>query len=114
MQTDSRKLHVGFPEKNREKYASILCDKGYRVVIVEQTKSEEAKIKNQQPPPKQRWGEPKEAVNREICQVYSKGTILGGERGLTYDPNYVMALKKSGAHIAISFFDISTNKCFIG
>ena len=49
-----------------------------------------------------------------MCQVYSKGTFMGGDKLSTYDPNYVMALKKSGAHIAISFFDISTNKCFIG
>jgi hypothetical protein len=39
---------------------------------------------------------------------------MGGDKLSTYDPNYVMALKKNGAHIAISFFDISTNKCFIG
>lgn len=39
---------------------------------------------------------------------------MGGDKLSTYDPNYVLALKKNGAHIAISFFDISTNKCFIG
>jgi hypothetical protein len=40
---------------------------------------------------------------------------MGGDKLLsTYDPNYVMALKKNGVHIALSFFDISTNKCYIG
>lgn len=32
----------------------------------------------------------------------------------SYDPNYVLALRKEGFWIAVSFFDISTNKCFIG
>jgi len=35
MQTDPKKLHVGFPEKNREKYANTLVDQGYRVIVVE-------------------------------------------------------------------------------
>jgi DNA mismatch repair protein MSH6 len=58
--------------------------------------------------------EPHVPVSRDVCQVYSKGTFMGGDKLSTYDPNYVLALKKNGAHIAISFFDISTNKCFIG
>jgi DNA mismatch repair ATPase MutS len=36
------------------------------------------------------------------------------QRVSSYDPNYVFAMKKSGAHIAVCFFDISTNKCFLG
>jgi DNA mismatch repair ATPase MutS len=39
MQTDPKKLHVGFPEKNREKYANTLVDNGYRVIVVEQVKA---------------------------------------------------------------------------
>ncbi|TNV85716.1 hypothetical protein FGO68_gene17605 [Halteria grandinella] len=115
MMTDVKKLHVGFPEKNRVKYADILCAKGYQVVIVEQTKSDNPNKSQQMSKfkPKPRWGEPREAVDRDVCQVITKGTIIGAERS-SYEPNYVMAIKKSGAHIAVSFFDISTNKCFLG
>jgi DNA mismatch repair protein MSH6 len=35
MQTNPQKLHVGFPEKNREKFAKILVDNHYRVIVVE-------------------------------------------------------------------------------
>ncbi len=37
-----------------------------------------------------------------------------GSKMSSYDPNYVMALRKEGEYIALSFFDISTNKCLIG
>ena len=35
MNTNPQKLHVGFPEKNREKYAKTLVDLHYRVIVVE-------------------------------------------------------------------------------
>lgn len=127
MQTNPQKLHVGFPEKNREKYANILVDIGYRVIVVEQVKSvkkensmDQSTFQRNGGPsqirPKGRYDGVREAVSRDVCQVLSKGTFIAGDvsKYSSYDPNYVLALKKSGIHIAVSFFDISTNKCFIG
>lgn len=33
------KMHVGFPEKSIDRYASLLVEKGYKVCIVEQTET---------------------------------------------------------------------------
>ena len=35
----SRKMHVGFPEKSLDRYANILVNLGFKVVIVEQTET---------------------------------------------------------------------------
>ena len=46
-----KKMHVGFPERVINKYASILVKNGYRVAIVEQTETPrelEKRIKSSQ------------------------------------------------------------------
>lgn len=40
--------------------------------------------------------------------------MIASETRSSYDPNHVMAIRKEGNWIAVSFFDISTNKCMIG
>jgi DNA mismatch repair ATPase MutS len=60
-------------------------------------------------------------VNREVHSHYTKGTFretaLGGDSNLeqNYEPNFVMSIRiEHNNEVGISFFDISTSKCFIG
>lgn len=62
---------------------------------------------------KQKSKADKKVVNREICQMYTKGTYTDTSKG-SYEPNYVLAIKKDGDNYGICFFDISTFKCYLG
>lgn len=55
-------------------------------------------------------------VKREICNVLTKGTFIDSKtRGEdAYEPRYVLALKRSGNILGVTFFDVSTLKFFIG
>jgi DNA mismatch repair ATPase MutS len=56
-------------------------------------------------------------VKREICNVLSKGTFIDSQtRGEenSYEPRYVLALKRSGNSLGVTFFDVSTLKFFVG
>ena len=59
--------HVGFPEAALAKRAQMLVDHGYKVVIVEQVETvEEAKA---------RENKSTVTLKRDVCQVFSQGTI---------------------------------------
>lgn len=45
--------------------------------------------------------------------MYTKGTYTDTSKG-SYEPNYVLAIKKDGDNYGICFFDISTFKCYLG
>ena len=64
---DPNKPHAGFPEKALDRYASMLANKGYRVVVVEQTETPEMASA--------RTGKKSAQVKREKCAVLTKGTI---------------------------------------
>jgi DNA mismatch repair ATPase MutS len=61
-------------------------------------------------------GSSERLVNREICNVLTKGTFIDSKaRGEdAYEPRYVLALKRSGNTLGVTFFDVSTLKFFIG
>jgi DNA mismatch repair ATPase MutS len=45
-------------------------------------------------------------VDRQICSVYSKGTFYNPSTD-TYEPRYVMAIKKEANKFGVCYFDIS-------
>jgi DNA mismatch repair protein MSH6 len=107
----AKKLHVGFPEKALDKYLSVLVDNGYRVAVIEQTetpKQLEQRVKKQTSGPKDK------CVRREICNVYTKGTFKDSNTYTGYEPKFVLALKRHGNEIGVTFFDISTLKFYVG
>ncbi|KAL2641782.1 hypothetical protein R1flu_009369 [Riccia fluitans] len=66
--------HCGFPEKNYAINAEKLAQKGYRVLVVEQTETPEQLEQR-----KRKTGAKDKVVRREVCGIITKGTIVDGE-----------------------------------
>ncbi|KAL3677727.1 hypothetical protein R1sor_020683 [Riccia sorocarpa] len=66
--------HCGFPEKNYAVNAEKLAQKGYRVLIVEQTETPEQLEQR-----KRKTGSKDKVVRREVCGIITKGTLVDGE-----------------------------------
>ena len=69
MGNDSRKLHVGFPEKALEKKAEKLVTAGFKIAVIEQTETPEEMKERFKSGDK---GE--KTIKRKLCNVYTKGT----------------------------------------
>ena len=52
-------------------------------------------------------------MNREICNVITKGTFVDSTSD-SYEPRHVLVVKKVASNISICFFDIATLKFFLG
>jgi len=78
---DKRNLHVGFPEASLGKYAKVLVDKGFKVVVVDQTGDDDKEQK------KRRF------QGREIVAILSKGLFTVGGADLSYESQWTVALK---------------------
>ena len=79
MGNDPKKLHVGFPEKILEEKSRILINEGYKVAVVEQTETPE-QLKE-----RVKKDNSKDAcVNRELCNVFTKGTYLKDDNNNNY------------------------------
>ena len=77
-----KKLHVGFPEKILEEKSRILINEGYKVAVVEQTETPE-QLKE-----RVKKDNSKDAcVNRELCNVFTKGTYLKDDNNNNYQIN---------------------------
>lgn len=50
-------------------------------------------------------------MKREICNVVTKGTFMTGIQG---EPRYVLAVKRHGLTLGVTFFDVSTLKFYTG
>ena len=82
MGNDPKKLHVGFPEKILEEKSRILINEGYKVAVVEQTETPE-QLKE-----RVKKDNSKDAcVNRELCNVFTKGTYLKDDNNNNYQIN---------------------------
>ena len=82
MGNDPKKLHVGFPEKILEEKSRILINEGYKVAVVEQTETPE-QLKE-----RVKKDNSKDAcVNRELCNVFTKGTYLKDDNNNLNDNN---------------------------
>lgn len=85
--------HSGFPEISYGRFSTILVQKGYKVARVEQTETPEMMAERC----KQQLKTSKfdKVVNREICQVTTKGTqifsFIDGE-AKEYETNYLLSL----------------------
>ena len=69
MGNDSRKLHVGFPEKALEYKAEKLVAAGFKIAVIEQTETPEEMKERFKSGDK---GE--KTIKRKLCNVYTKGT----------------------------------------
>lgn len=108
----AKKLHVGFPEKALDKYLAMLVNQGYKVAVIEQT--ETPKMMEQRLSVKSgQKGKSDKVVNREVCHMVTKGTFKD-PNNLGYEPRFVLAYKKEGDNIGVTFFDLATLKIFIG
>lgn len=52
-------------------------------------------------------------VRREVCNVVTKGTFKD-PNNLSYEPKFVLAVKKYGNEIGVTFFELSTLKFYVG
>ena len=104
----AKKLHVGFPEKALDKYLEILVNAGFKVAVIEQTETPKQLEERQ----KGMTGPKQKCVNREICNMVTKGTYKAAEQG--YQPKYCLAIKKHGNEFGVTFFDVTTLEFHIG
>jgi len=105
--------HAGFPEVAYSRYAATLVEKGYKVARIEQTETPammEERVKNMRKPTKF-----DKVVEREVCQVSSKGTRVNNF--MDYDnfegePSYLLSIfEKPGPIFGVAFID-TTIGCF--
>lgn len=81
-------LHVGFPERCIEKYASMLVNHGYRVIVAEQMETPKEMMRRL----KQVKGQKKEkTINREVCRVFTKGLFID-HNPQNYEAKYVLSV----------------------
>ncbi|XP_047048385.1 DNA mismatch repair protein MSH6 [Lolium rigidum] len=112
--------HCGFPEKNLAVNLEKLAQKGYRVLVVEQTETpDQLDLRRKE------TGTKDKVVRREICALVTKGTLTEGESLLSNpDPSYILSVtedsqysaKKSqdGHTIGVCIIDVSTSKFIVG
>ena len=53
-------------------------------------------------------GKAQKCVNREVCNVVSKGTFKHQDEVLNYEPRFVLSFKKHDNEIGVTFFDVTT------
>ncbi|KAL8149106.1 hypothetical protein AgCh_006203 [Apium graveolens] len=110
--------HCGFPEKNFSMYIEKLAQKGYRVLVVEQTETPaqlDLRRKEQ--------GSKDKVVKREICAVVTKGTLTEGElQSANPDASYLMAVAECCQSLSdqerrifgVCVVDVATSKILLG
>jgi DNA mismatch repair protein MSH6 len=59
-------------------------------------------------------GKGQKCVNREVCNVVSRGTFKNKDDITNYEPKFVLAFKKHDNEIGVTFFDVTTLKIFVG
>jgi len=105
--------HAGFPEVAYSRYAATLVEKGYKVARIEQTETPammEERVKKMNRPTKF-----DKVVEREVCQVSSKGTRINNfldSDNFEGEPSYLFAIiEKPGPEFGVAFID-TTIGCF--
>ncbi|KAF8090136.1 hypothetical protein N665_0485s0011 [Sinapis alba] len=111
--------HCGFPEKNFSVNIEKLVQKGYRVLVVEQTETPDQLERR-----RKEKGSKDKVVKREICAVVTRGTLTDGEMLLTNpDASYLMALTEGGEsstdekaehNFGVCLVDVATKKIILG
>lgn len=103
---NEKKPHVGFPEMAKHQYAKLLVDAGYKVVVVEQV---ERVVEN-----KERNAGAMSCIQREPCEVFTKGTTVDPEMIGGAGAKYMMFLhfdsSTRGNHFAACMVDCATSQ----
>ncbi|RAL49223.1 hypothetical protein DM860_014441 [Cuscuta australis] len=105
--------HCGFPEKNFSMNVEKLAQKGYRVLVVEQTETpEQLEFRRREN------GSKDKVVKREVCGIITKGTLTEGEMLIgNPDASYLIAVSESnqqGRTYGVCLVDIATSKVILG
>uniref|UniRef100_A0ACD5YI65 Uncharacterized protein n=1 Tax=Avena sativa TaxID=4498 RepID=A0ACD5YI65_AVESA len=112
--------HCGFPEKNLAVNLEKLAQKGYRVLVVEQTETpDQLDLRRKE------TGTKDKVVRREICAMVTKGTLTEGESLLANpNPSYILSVaedsqyssknSEDGQTIGVCIIDVSTSKFIVG
>mmetsp|Transcript_6228 Transcript_6228/g.11330 ORF Transcript_6228/g.11330 Transcript_6228/m.11330 type:complete len:1097 (-) Transcript_6228:71-3361(-) len=109
-----KKPHVGFPEMAKHEYAKQLVAAGYKVVVVEQVERVEEN--------KERNAGTMTCIEREPCEVFTKGTIVDPEMIGGASARYMVYLHFSehaapGAHagtrFAVCLVDCATSQMLV-
>ncbi|GLJ19028.1 hypothetical protein SUGI_0341380 [Cryptomeria japonica] len=112
--------HCGFPEKNFTDNVEKLAQKGYRVLVVEQTETPDQLEQR-----RKETGSKEKVVKREICAVITKGTMTeGGMLATCPDANYMMSITEriqlsgienhAASVIGVCVADASTSRFILG
>ncbi|KFK30776.1 hypothetical protein AALP_AA6G024700 [Arabis alpina] len=110
--------HCGFPEKNFSVNIEKLVQKGYRVLVVEQTETPDQLEQR-----RKEKGSKDKVVKREVCAVVTRGTLVDGEMLLTNpDASYLLALtegesltdQKAEHNFGVCLVDVATKKIILG
>lgn len=121
---DTRPAHAGFPEISFSKYSKILIDRGYKVLRIEQTETPAMMEQRCNSTGKKRRID--KVVQREICQVTTKGTqMLGISESVfhschnqfllaIYESTLESGSKLSSHAFGVCFIDVTVGKLYIG
>ena len=120
-----RPAHAGFPEVSFNKYSTILINRGFKVLRVEQTETP-AMMEDRCQRTGQK-GKFDKVVRREICQVTTKGTQMLNISDSVFQSSsnqYLLALNQAfkdsdeGARrillFGVCFIDVTIGKLYIG
>lgn len=107
--------HSGFPEQAFQRMATALVERGYKVARIEQTETPD--MMNERTKHMTRPTKFDKVVNREVCQVITKGTQVFGQQvaiSEEYEPRYMLAIAESKAsssqtdhRFGVAFIDTS-------
>ena len=95
---NDRRAHVGFPEQALHTHAKSLIEAGFKAVVVEQTETVEEAM--------QREGKQSALVQRGVCEVYTKGTLI-------HDAMLGENMKSSNVLMAIMTIDKMIGLCIV-
>lgn len=107
------KPHVGFPETSLHQHAETLVSNGFKVVVVEQMETPKELEQRNKLVTKDSTKE--KAVRREICEVYSVGTVLH-EKMLPPESQLLLSFVYNNRQneFGFSFCDVSTCRLWVG
>lgn len=105
----AKKLHVGFPEKALDKYLGVLVQHGFKVAVIEQTETPR-QLEERQKEQKKAGEKTDKCVKRDIQEMVTRGTFQrdNADQPGAYEPKFVLAYRKRGRQIGVTFFDTST------
>lgn len=104
MGDEKKRMHIGFPEKTLEKYASILVSHGLKLVVVEQT---ETTLKN-------RIKKTGKVVGREVTEVLSKSTFSAHYMEESHEPSYLVSVVEVQDVVGYCLADFSISEIIVG